>query len=133
MEDIEPSDYLSIFNKVKKNNTCLKAISLECLEIKDDKEAKNFIENMKIFKDLKFFYIKNDCILPNSQLINLLTILSKLKNLFEIEINFKNKLNLKKGEKETIHKLFPDISIKEQKCSSIKWSNNNAIFNNNEK
>ena len=133
MEDIEPSDYLSIFNKVKKNNTCLKAISLECLEIKDDKEAKNFIENITKFKDLKFFYIKNDCILPNSQLIKLLTILSKLKNLFEIEINFKNKLNLKKGEKEKIYKLFPDISIKEQKCSSIKWSNNNAIFNNNEK
>jgi hypothetical protein len=131
MEDIEPSDYLSIFNKVKKNNTCLKAISLECLEIKDDKEAKTFIENMKKFKDLKFFYIKNDCILPNSQLIQLLTILSKLKNLFEIEINFKKKLNLKKDEKEKIHKLFPDISIKEQKISSIKWSNSNAIFNIN--
>ena len=132
MEDIEPSEYLSLFNKIKNNNS-LEAIYLECLEIKDDKEAKNFIENMKKCKGLKFFYIKNDCILNNSVLIKLLTILSKLKNLFEIEINFKNKLNLKKDEKEKIHKLFPDISIKEQKISSIKWSNSNAIFNNNSK
>ena len=132
MEDIEPSEYIFLFNKIKKNN-CLESIYLECLEIKDDKEAKNFIENMKKCKELKFFYIKKDCIMPNSQLIKLLTILSKLKNLFEIEINFKNKINLKKDEKEKIHKLFPDVSIKEQKCSSIKWSNNNAIFNNNSK
>ena len=132
MEDIEPSEYLSLFNKIKNNNS-LESIYLECLEIKDDKEAKNFIENMKKCKGLKFFYIKNDCILNNSVLIKLLTILSKLKNLFEIEINFKNKLNLKKDEKEKIHKLFPDISIKEQKISSIKWSNSNAIFNNNSK
>ena len=130
LEDAEPSEFLSIFNKVKKNNNCLETIFLECLEIKDDKEAKNFTENMKKFKGLKFFYIKNDCILPNGELIKLLTILSKLKNLFEIEINFKNKMNLKKDEKEKIKKLFPDISIKEQKGSSIKWSNNNA-FNNN--
>ena len=132
MEDIEPSEYIFLFNKIKKNN-CLESIYLECLEIKDDKEAKNFIENMKKCQDLKLFYIKKDCIMPNSQLIKLLTILSKLKNLFEIEINFKNKINLKKDEKEKIHKLFPDVSIKEQKCSSIKWSNNNAIFNNNSK
>ena len=132
MEDIEPSEYISLFNKIKKNN-CLESIYLECLETKDDKEAKNFIENMKKCQALKFFYIKKDCIIPNNQLIKLLTILSKLKNLFEIEINFKNKINLKKDEKEKIHKLFPDVSIKEQKCSSIKWSNNNAIFNNNSK
>ena len=133
MEDIEPSEYLSIFNIIKKNNNTLEAIYLECLEIKDDTEAKNFIENIKKCKGLKFFYIKKDCVMPNCQLIKLLTILSKLKNLFEIEMNFKNKLNIKKDEKEKIRKLFPDISIKEQKISSIKWSNSSAIFNKNSK
>lgn len=131
LEDIEPSEFLSIFNKVKKNNKCLEAISLECLEINDDKEATTFIENIKKFIGLKFFYIKNDCVVPNSQLIKLLTILSKLKNLYEIEINFKSKLSLKKGEKEKILKILPGIIIKEQKSSSIKWSNNNPIFNKN--
>ena len=64
-------------------------------------------------------------------LIKLFTILSKIKNLYEIEINFKNKLTLSKEQKEKIHKLFPNMAIQihlKDLSYCLKLTNNNAVF-----
>ena len=120
------SDFSIILNYFKSKNKNLKIISLDYLKAKD---ADNLIKNIKKFIGLNCLYIKN-CLMDNKQLIKLFQNLSQLKLLFCIQITSENNCKFSKALKEKISKLFPNISIENnKKGSSIKWINNNIMFN----
>ena len=121
----EGNEFLFLLKKIKDNNV-LEAIYLDYLDIKYEP---TFINMIKKFKKLKFFYVYIDCLLSNNQLINLLNNLSHLKNLLKIEISFNKELKLSAKEKKEICKLFTDVSIKiSKKKSSIIWNDNNPLL-----
>ena len=113
--EIDSRNLLKLFKSVKSDNKLLEIISIGVL---DAKCYPKFIDKIKYFLELKCFYVTDDCIMSNSQLMKLLDNLSSLKNLFEIQINSEKKLNLNKNEKDNIKKIFPKIDIK-KKC--IEW------------
>ena len=124
-ELVDGMEFLSLLKKIKDNNG-LEMIYLYYLDIKNQP---NFFDIIKKLKNLKYFYVKNNCLLDNNQLIRLFNILSKLKHLLKIEIIYKNKLKLKEKEKEKILKLFPGVSIKtSNEQSSIVWIDNNPLL-----
>ena len=81
---------------------------------------------MKNFPKLKCFYVTKDCKFEKNQLFILMTNLSKIKNLWIIEMKFEKGLKLSKKDKDDIFKLFPDISIT---IKEILWHKGNLNFN----
>jgi len=115
--------FIDLFDNFECNNKILESLHLNVLDKNDEMKI---IKNINKFVELKVFIIYDDCLLKNDDLMKLMKNLSVLNSLFLIEISFQRKLNLNEKEKEIIHKLFPDISIKtSQKSSSIKWNSNN--------
>ena len=88
-----------LFDKIKFNNTKLIFIYFDILEI--DKKSK-FINNIKKFSFLKCFYVEEDCLLNNKQIIALLKNLLSLKLNVQIFIAFHEKLILSENEKKQI-------------------------------
>jgi len=111
---VDGSDIIKIFNAIKSNNYSLEYISIDVLDIE---YYPDFIEKIKFFLELKFFYIHKECKMTNKEMIQLLTNLSQLKSLCEIKITKEN-LNLNNIEKSNILKLFEGISINN---NEIKW------------
>ena len=111
---IDGSDIIEIFKGIKSNNYSLEYISIDVLDIE---YYPNFIEKIKLFLELKFFYVHKDCKMSNKEMVQLLTNLSQLKSLCEIKITKEN-LNLDNIEKSNILKLFEGISIN---GNEIEW------------
>ena len=119
-------DYVMItaLEYFKKNKNQLEILTINDVDLSF---ADSFLNNLESLEKLKCFYITKDLKYKNNnQLIDLLTILSKMKSLFLIDITLKSEINLNKNEEEKINKILPDISfIKSKKESAIKWFNNN--------
>lgn len=111
---VDGSDIIEIFKVIKSNNYSLEYISIDVLDIE---YYPNFIEKIKLFLELKFFYVHKDCKMSNKEMVQLLTNLSQLKSLCEIKITKEN-LNLDNIEKSNILKLFEGISIN---GNEIEW------------
>ena len=120
---------LNLLMDIKKTNNCLENISLDILNL-ENKSGLSLINNVKNFNRLKTFYIKDDFRFKNNkEFIKLLKNLAILKSLLVFEITIKRELKLNKGDNKIIYNLFPDISIKIIKKSTIiKWNNRNAEF-----
>ena len=117
---IDVKSCMFLFDKIKNNNTTLELIYFDILEI--DEKSK-FISNIKKFLALKSFYVEEDCLLNNKQIIALLKNLLSLKKIVRIFFAFQKKLILSENEKKQIYSLSPDISIKiNESKSSIEWS-----------
>ena len=125
IKNIYCMEFLSLLNKFKDNNN-LENMTFDYLDISKEN---NFFDNLKKFKKIRVFKIKEDLLLSNKQLITLLKCLSEFKYLFMININFEESLKLNEKEKKIIYKLFPDISIETtKKHSYIYWINNKPII-----
>ena len=112
----------------KKNINKLEILSIEDLDLSF---VDSFLQNLRLFQQLKCFYITKDFKYKNNnQLIDLLTILSNIKTLFLIDITLQGELKLNQIDEKKINEKLPSISIKKaKKESSIKWYNNNYEFN----
>ena len=118
--EIDAKSCMFLFDKIKSNNTTLELIYFDVLEI--DEKSK-FINNIKKFSVLKCFYVEEDCLLNNKQIIVLLKNLLTLKKIVQIFIAFQKKLILSENEKKQIYSLSPHIAIKiNENKSSIEWS-----------
>ena len=116
---IDAKSCMFLFDKIKDNNTKLELIYFDILEIN---EKSKFIHNIKKLSALKCFYVEEDCLLNNKQLISLLKNLLILKRIVHIFIAFKEKLAFTENEKKQIYSLSPDISIKiNGNKSIIEW------------
>ena len=81
IKNIYCMEFLSLLNKFKDNNN-LESMTFDYLDISKEN---NFLDNLKKFKKLRVFKIKEDLLLSNKQLITLLKCLSEFKYLFNFE------------------------------------------------
>ncbi len=111
-------------DQFKKDKNKLEILSIEDLDLSF---VDSFMKYLKKLQNLKCFYITKDFKFKNNkQLIELLTILSRIKALFKIDIKFQSELKLNKNEEKKIKELLPNVEInKGKKESSIKWNNSN--------
>ena len=125
-------ELMQSLDKFEKNKNQLYILTIENVDLSF---ANSFLNNLKKFEKLKCFYITKDFKYKhNKQLIHLLTILSKIKTLFLIDITLQKKLKLNINEEKKMNEIFPGISFKTVKNeSSIKWYNCDYSFISNKK
>ena len=88
--------------KFKKNKNQLEILTIEKVDLSF---TKSFLDNLSGLEKLKCFYITKDLKYKNNkQLIDLFTILSKIKSLFLIDITLQQKLKLNSNEEKKINK-----------------------------
>ena len=116
-------DFLNEF----KNDNSLEILSIENLDLNN----KNFLKNLKKFKNLKCFCVKNNCLFNNNkQILDLIKALSNFKFLFLVEINIEGKIKLSNDDINKIKKIFNDVSFDNKKNKNIiYWCNNNLKLN----
>ena len=113
---------INILNAFDKNNNCLETLSIDVLDLIDNKN-KDFFSYLTKFDKLKCFYINKDIIFEkNKQFIKLMITLSKMKSLFIMDLTIDNTLNLDKNSRNMIKKIFPGIKIQNKyKKTFIKY------------
>ena len=131
-EFISNENLLLLYTNINSNNNIVEIMSFDYLNIEIYPE---FIEKIKFFVNLKNFYVKQECYMQNNQLKELLRNLINLnvhvieiyydnEEYFKFSFTYFNRMKLSKSQKKNIIKMFPNISIIDQKNKSCILKNN---------